>query len=143
MDYLSAFQISASGMALEKLRLDTVAMNLANANVSAKNASETYRPLRVISNVPIDSTFNKILLKQQINPQGVTAFSVQPDNVEPKLVYDPSHPHADDKGYVAYPNINTVSEMVTMLQALRTYDANVAAMNAAKSMANRALEIGR
>ena len=142
MDYLAAFDISASGMAVEKYRLDVMALNLANANSTRGSNGEVYQPLRVISGARADfaSHLNAYAKGQAL---GAEIVDVRPTNQEPRLVFDPSHPEADAKGYVAYPNINTVSEMVTMIEATRAYEANVKAMNAAKSMALRALEIGK
>ena len=142
MDYLSAFDISASGMAVEKYRLDVMALNLANANSTRGVNGETYQPLRVISGARVDFA-NHLNAYTKGQALGAEIVDVRPTNQEPRLVFDPSHPEADAKGYVAYPNVNTVSEMVTMIEATRAYEANVKAMNAAKSMALRALEIGK
>ncbi|MES9938924.1 MAG: flagellar basal body rod protein FlgC [Candidatus Thiodiazotropha sp. 6PLUC2] len=145
MDYYSAFEISASGMALEKVRLDTMSLNLANANTTRSEAGGPYRPLRVIAQARGAADFEgRISAMMGGNtPSGVDVVEVVAQEVDPRLVYDPGHPDANNEGFVAYPNINPVSEMVTMIEAVRGYEANVRALNAAKAMALSALEIGR
>lgn len=145
MDYYSAFEISASGMALEKVRLDTLSLNLANANTTRAEGGGLYRPLRVIAQAGSASAFEGRLdaARDARLPQGVRVADIAVENVAPRLVYDPGHPDADARGFVAYPNINPVSEMVTLIEAVRGYEANVRALNAAKAMALSALEIGR
>lgn len=144
MDYMSAFEISASGMAVEKTRLDTIAMNLANANTVKGPGGNAYQPSRVLA-APKTSEFESHMqgLSEAKLPAGVEVVGIEPMNVEPRLVYEPSHPYANEKGYVEYPGVNTVTEMVHLIEATRSYEANVKALNAAKSMALKALEIGR
>lgn len=145
MDYFTAFEISASGMTLEKVRLDTLALNLANANATRTKGSSLYQPLRVVANARTNTDFDGRIssLLSARQPAGVQVAEVQAMNLDPRLVFDPGHPEANEKGFVAYPNINPVSEMVALIDAVRGYEANVRAMNAAKTMALRALEIGR
>ena len=144
MDYLSAFEISASGMAVEKTRLDTVALNLANINTTTDKYGGLYTPLRVVSQVKYNQNFDHHFNNALNNnlPAGVEVSEIRQLSVEPRLVYEPSHPHADTNGFVSYPGINHVTEMVTMIESLRVYQANVKAVNAAKTMAQQALEIG-
>lgn len=143
MDYLAAFEISASGMAVEKARLDTVALNLANVNTTRGENGKVYKPLRVISAAKFNDAFDNYLsLSGPGRAAGAQVVEIRELSVTPRLVYEPGHPDADEKGYVAYPNINPASEMVTLVETVRAYEANVRAMNAAKSMALRALEIG-
>jgi flagellar basal-body rod protein FlgC len=144
MDYMTAFEISASGMALERVRLDTMALNLANANTTRSEDGGPYRPLRVIAQARNAADFEGRIdaLLNDRYPGGVEVAEIATQDVDPRLVYDPGHPDADGKGYVAYPSINPVSEMVTMIEAVRGYEANVRALNAAKAMALSALEIG-
>ena len=141
MDYGSSFQISASGMALEKLRLDVAAANLANMHSSAPTRDGLYQPLRVVAQA-IPLSFARQFDGAYAVRTGMPAMTVQAVPVEPHLVREPGHPHADARGFVAYPGVNHTAEMVNMVSALRTYEANVAALNAAKTMAARALEIG-
>lgn len=145
MSYFAAFDISLSGMQVQKLRLDTVALNLANTNTTrSANGSGPYQPMQAIVAEKSGLRFSS-LLQSYYAPGGIggaEVVDIQPLSVEPKRVYDPQHPDADEKGFVAYPNINPVSEMMVMMEATRSYEANVKAFNAAKAMALQALEIG-
>ena len=137
MDYHAAFQISAAGMATEKLRLDVTALNLANMHSAGASADQVYRPQRVVTQVM--PTFGQ----QFGRLAGAGARTVVvPQNTAPRMVHEPGHPYADSKGMVAYPGVDHVSEMVNLNLALRAYEANVTAMNAARTMAARTLEIG-
>jgi flagellar basal-body rod protein FlgC len=142
MDYSAAFQISATGMAVEKLRLDVTAANIANMNTAAANGAALYRPQRVVAQA-LPLTFSQQFGQLAgVMQGGVGVASVQSQDVAPRMVYEPGHPYADGKGFVAYPNINHTAEMVNMNTALRAYEANVVAMNAARVMAARTLDIG-
>ncbi len=141
MDYNAAFQISASGMAVEKLRLDVTAANIANMNNAAASAAQAYRPLRVLSQqAPLGFSQQFGQLAQAAG--GVQVLAVEPQASAARMVYEPGHPYANAQGMVAYPGVNHTAEMVNLNVALRAYEANVAAMNAAKTMAARALDIG-
>lgn len=141
MDYSANFQISASGMAVEKLRLDVTAANIANMHTAGTTAGSVYRPMRVVSReVPL--TFSHEFGRLYAVNGGASVTGLEPQVVAPRMVYEPGHPYADTKGFVAYPGINHTSEMMNLNTALRAYEANVAALNAAKTMATRALEIG-
>lgn len=141
MDYFSAFAISGSGMSVEKLRLDVTALNLANVNSTRAGAGTLYQPLTVVSGAR-SGAFATAIANASNAALGAQVTEVRAQPVPPRLVYEPSHPDADSKGFVSYPGINTVHEMVTMISATRAYEANVAALNAAKVMALKALEIG-
>ncbi len=142
MDYNAAFQISASGMAVEKLRLDVTAANIANMNSAAATAAQAYRPSRVIGQAMPLAFGEQFGRMYAAGGGGVQVLAVEAQAVAPRMVYEPGHPYADAKGMVAYPAVNHTAEMVNLTTALRAYEANVAAMNAAKTMAARALEIG-
>lgn len=145
MDYTTAFAISASGMQVEKLRLDVIALNLANVDSVATRDGELYQPRRLVAEarrtqsfaVQIGDAMRRISL-----PTGVDVRDVSPLDLAPRRVYDPSHPMADAEGFVSYPDINPVSEMLQLVEATRAYEANVRTLNAAKTMALRAIEIG-
>lgn len=141
MDYNAAFQISATGMAAEKLRMEVTSANLANMHNTAAPSGQLYRPMRVV-NQAAPMTFSHQFGTLYTAAGGVGNLAVEPMNVTPRMVYEPGHPHADTKGFVSYPGINHAAEMVNLNTALRAYEANVVAMNAAKTMAARALEIG-
>jgi flagellar basal-body rod protein FlgC len=134
MDYTSIFEISASGMDFQRLRLETIANNLANANTTRGVDGGIYRPLEAVARSG-QYEFDSIL-------KGVEDINVVEKNAPPRLVFNPSHPDADAEGFVTMPGINPVDEMLSMMLATRGYEANIRAMNAAKTMALRALEIG-
>jgi flagellar basal-body rod protein FlgC len=142
MDYLAAFAISSSGMAVEKLRLDVTAVNLANVNSSRSADGALFRPLRVVSGVRTDPRFEAAMAAWGVQLGGAQVQDIVPTDTPPRLVSEPGHPDADARGFVAYPGINPVAEMTNLITAVRSYEANVVAMNAAKVMAQKALEIG-
>lgn len=134
------FAISASGLAVEQLRLTVTALNLANSN-STRAGGALYQPLEVISAPRAAASFAAALDGAAL-AGGVEAVAVRPSGAPPRQVYEPGHPEADGRGFVAYPGINPVHEMVTMIAATRAYEANIAAIAAARTMALRALDIG-
>jgi flagellar basal-body rod protein FlgC len=136
MNYLQAFAISASGMAVEKTRVDVTAVNIANAASTRAADGTVFRPLRVVSGASPAAGFSELLA-------GARVLELRALESPPRLAYEPGHPDADARGFVAYPGINPVAEMVNLVTAVRAYEANVAALNATKAMALRALEIGR
>lgn len=138
MAYENAFQISAAGLAVEKLRVDTAAANIAHMHSAAPNAAQLYRPLKVVADQALAFSRQFDGLYRQ---RGAAAQVVEQD-AAPRLAYEPGHPYANDKGFVAYPGVDQTQEMLTLTTALRAYEANVVAMTAAKTMAARALEIG-
>ena len=142
MDYLAAFAISGSGMAVEKLRLDVTAVNLANANSSKSADGTLFRPLRVVSGMRTDLRFEAAMAAWGVQLGGAQVQDVRPTDTPPRQVLEPGNPDADARGFVSYPGINPVSEMTNLITAVRSYEANVVALNAAKVMAQKALEIG-
>jgi flagellar basal-body rod protein FlgC len=134
MNYLQAFAISGSGMAVEKARVDLTAVNLANAQSTRGADGQLFRPLRLVS-APRGADFAQLLA-------GVEIVGLQSLDSPPRLVFEPGHPEADERGFVAYPGINPVAEMMNLLTAVRVYEANVAALNAAKAMALKTLQLG-
>ncbi len=141
MDYTAGFHISASGMAVEKARLETIAANIANMHSAGTSPGAVYRPMQVVAE-PVPLSFAQQFGRLAVAGGGVRIASVQAQPVAPRMVYEPGHPYADGKGFVAYPGVNHTSEMMNLNTALRAYEANVAALSAAKAMAARALEIG-
>jgi len=142
MDYYTAFAISGSGMAAEKLRLDVTAVNIANANSSRGADGTLYRPLSVVTSMRVDPSFESVMRAYGAPLGGVQVDEIRPTDTPPRVLYEPGHPDADDRGYVTVPGINPVTEMVNLIVATRSYQANVVVLNAAKFMAQRALEIG-
>ncbi|MGQ9497931.1 MAG: flagellar basal body rod protein FlgC [Desulfotomaculales bacterium] len=137
MGFFDSFGISASGLTAERLRLDVIANNLANAETTRTPAGGPYRRRAVV--------FAQRLRRAMDGWRGagVRVAAVVEDAAQPRLVYRPDHPDADARGYVAYPNVNVVNEMVDMLGAVRAYEANATALQAAKQLAEAALGIGR
>jgi flagellar basal-body rod protein FlgC len=143
MGYFSSFDISASGMAIQKTIVDTVALNLANTQTTRTVAGGPYQPKTVIVSERVESNrFEGLLAGYSNQLNGAEVINILPSVVAPRMVHDPAHPDADKDGMVAFPNINPVSEMVNLMQSTRAYEANVRALNAAKTMALRALGIG-
>lgn len=123
-----SMRISAGGMAAERFRMDVISTNIANANSMTLGNKEAYRR----RNVELSG-----------GPEGVKIVRIVEDQSPLRQVYDPSNPYHDAKGFVYYSNVNPIQEMVNMLGASRSYEANIAAFNAAKSMTRSALNIGR
>ena len=142
MGYLSTFAISASGMDIEKTRVDITAMNIANMQSTRTAEGGPYRAMRVVSGERADQSFASLLDRQGNALAGVQIESIVKLDTPPRLVFEPSHPDADPKGFVHYPGIDHSSEMINLLTAMRAYEANLVALNAAKTMAAKALEIG-
>jgi len=141
------FSITASAMTAERLRMDVISNNIANANTTRTIEGGPYIRQRVVFTPRFDPApaFAPImaLMTKEGLPVGVRVTGIERDPAPPKMVYDPGHPDANTEGYVAYPNVNTVNEMVDMISATRAYEANLTVFNATKSMALKALEIGR
>jgi flagellar basal-body rod protein FlgC len=133
------FAISAVGMDIERLRADVAAMNLANANVAVGVDGEGYRPMQVVARMGAGATAFAAQFDQWMQAPSVT---VEPTLAATRQVLEPGHPMADAKGFVRYPAVDHTAEMLTMMGAMRAYEANVAAMNMTRAMALKALDIG-
>ncbi len=135
VDFFSAMEVSASGLSAERTRMNVAASNLANAQTTQAAGGGPYKRKDVVlASTPMPGA---------PGVQGVQVSQITQDAEPPRLEYDPGHPQADAKGYVAYPNINPVEEMVDMITASRAYEAGITAMSTAVTMAERALGIGR
>ena len=145
MDFFNSIQISSSGLSAQRLRMNLISGNLANVNTTRTRGGGPYRRKEAIfAAQPVNKSFHQILRDRQgRQPPGVKVVRIYEDPNPPVMKYDPQHPHANAKGYVALPNINLMEEMVNMISATRGYEANVTALRAAKDMAAKALEIGR
>jgi flagellar basal-body rod protein FlgC len=152
MGMFSSINTAASGLTAERLRLDVIADNIANANTTRTTEGGPYRRSRVIFSPRVSqpywrSPFLPAFLQDEVG-KGVRVASIEKDTAsEPRLVYDPTHPDAIKSGpragYVEYPNVNIVNEMVDMIEASRSYEANSSIINGTKAMFLKALEIGR
>jgi flagellar basal-body rod protein FlgC len=134
-----ALSISASALAVQRTRINVIAENIANAQTSRTAAGGPYR--RRVVNVGAETSFATIV-GAQMEPRGVKVSSIA-EVGGTRRSYLPGHPDADADGYLDLPDINPVSEMTDLMAATRAYEASVTAIQAAKAMANRALEIGR
>lgn len=145
MDILTGMRVSASGMAAQRTRMNTISSNIANINTTRSPEGGPYRRKDVVlESMPEAKSFGEILTSApQKDIARVQVTDVTVDRKAPLMKYEPDHVDADENGYVAYPNINLMEEMANMIQASRSYEANVAAMNATKDMAMTSLEIGR
>lgn len=145
MDLLTAMKISASGLSAQRTRMNVVSSNLANIETTRTLEGGPYRAKSVVlMSTPVQKDFREAL-SDSLNEhtQGVQVVDVIEDKDNLKEVFNPSHPDADERGIVLMPNVNLMEEMVDMLSAVRSYEANVTAINATKSMAMKTLEIGR
>ena len=143
MDFFSAMDISASALAAERTRMNLISSNLANVNSTRTAEGGPYRRRdAVFTATPAPGSFGAALGKAA-DARRVEVSQIVEDPNPPRLQYEPTHPDADPRGYVAYPNINVVEEMADMITATRSYEANVTAAQAAKSMALKTLELGR
>ena len=148
MGIFNAFAISASGLTAERLRMDVISNNIANVNTTRTIEGGPYLRQRVVfepRGEKVGFLFPYVFDKtKQANLfQGVKVTGVVNDQTPPRLMYDLGHPDANKDGYVAMPNVNIVKEMVDMISATRAYEANVTSINSAKTMAAKALEIGK
>ena len=150
MSLFSGLNISASGMSAQRLRMDLISQNIANVNTTRDENGEPYRRQTAVFAEKEANPFGSLLqcssLKRssEKNGSGVKVTAIVEDHVTAmKEVYDPSHPDADENGYVTYPNVNPVTEMTNMIDATRSYEANVTAFNATKNMLLKGMEVGK
>jgi flagellar basal-body rod protein FlgC len=136
MSLFNVFQVSSSAMTAQAMRLNTVASNLANADSIVSSDGKPYRSKQVVFEATPMGGAGEI-------SKGVRVRQIVEDASPPRLVYDPKNPAADEKGYVAFPNVNVVEEMTNMISASRSYQTNVEVMNTAKTMMLRTLQIGQ
>ncbi|MGD9174107.1 MAG: flagellar basal body rod protein FlgC [Desulfobacterales bacterium] len=145
MDFFDALHISASGLSAQRLRMNIISANLANINTTRTKTGGPYRRKDPIfaAQTP-EASFRDILRDRQKEfLKEVSVVGIVEDSRKPVMKYDPTHPDADDNGYLAMPNINLMEEMVNMISATRSYEAGVTAIQSAKDMALKALEIGQ
>lgn len=147
MSLFKSLNVSASGLTAERLRMDIISKNIANVNTTRTLAGTPYRrQMAVFMEQGTENSFDTILAKakgQHSIGGGVEVSEIIEDQSDFKRVFNPGHPDANDEGYVLMPNVDVVSEMINLMSASRAYEANVTALNSSKSMAMKALEIGR
>ncbi len=161
MGFLNSFDINGYGLSAQRFRVNIISSNIANANTTRTDEGGPYRRREVVfkafnfdkvlnskiekdlDSTPYSDPLSEGMEGRRAAPalMGVLVDKVVRDDSEPKMKYDPSHPDANAEGYVAYPNINPVVEMADLIEATRAYQANVAAFQSVKAMANGAIEL--
>ncbi|MFJ2042325.1 flagellar basal body rod protein FlgC [Paenibacillus taichungensis] len=149
MNISNSFSISASALTAQRLRMDVISSNIANAETtraSVTNGEAVPYKRKMVVLEPNKTSFNSLLqnqIKGSGSGEGVRVSEIREDQSPLKPVYDPTHPDANAEGYVYMPNVDIAKEMVDMISASRSYEANVTALNSTKAMISKALEIGR
>ena len=148
MGLFQSFNISASGMTAQHFRADIIAQNLANVNTTRTDAGTPYRRKIVSFQEKGVNKFDRYLTESRKRGShignGVKITKVGEDTLTDFIMeYDPSHPDADENGYVSYPNVNLVTEMTNLIDASRAYESNITAFDASKAMAQAGLQIGK
>lgn len=140
MDYLQVFALSAAGMRIERTRVEAAAANLAHAHAAQDAARPSFQPLRVVARAAVP--FQQVL--EGVRPDlALPGADLVPMSAAMRLVREPGHPMANGDGMVAYPGVDPAAEMIALMSAMRAYEANLAAMNTARALALKTLEIGR
>ncbi|MBO1003812.1 flagellar basal body rod protein FlgC [Pseudogracilibacillus auburnensis] len=151
MSIFHAFNTSASSLTAQRLRMDVTAANIANqqttrATINENGEFEPYRR-KMVTMAPKSNEFKTYLHKARYGysspTNGVKVTGIVDDTEPFKMVFDPTHPDANEDGYVSYPNVDPLKEMVDLMSASRSYEANITSLNATKDMLLKALEIGR
>jgi flagellar basal-body rod protein FlgC len=145
MDFENTLRISGSGMSAQRTWMNVLSSNLANVNTTRTASGQPYERRTVVyESAPTADDFNQVLDDSlQEESQGVKVVNIVSDKRDFRQVYDPGHPDADANGVVQMPNISSVEEMTNLVIATRSYEANLTALNNAKTMALKALEIGK
>ena len=146
MGYFSSLDVSASGMSAQRMRMDLISQNIANANTTKTQDGTPYRRQVLVLGTDQNVGFSKYLsssTSRNVGDGKVKIQGIREDMSELKRVYEPDNPEADEDGYVTMPNVDIVTEMVDMISASRSYEANVTASTASKNMAMQALNIGK
>lgn len=147
MGFLNSLDIGASALTAQRLRMDIISQNIANAETTrTENGGPYRRKMVVFEERSADGSFSDYLIKSsqdKLIGKGVRVAKIAEDPSAFKKVYDPGNPDANAEGYVEMPNVDTITEMVDMISANRAYEANITAMNTTKSMALKTLEIGK
>lgn len=147
MSLMNIFDIAGSGMSAQSVRLNATSSNIANAESVSSNVDETYRARQPIFSAQLQSAMQKgpfDFSATDVNAgSGVDVLGVVESDAPLQMRFEPSHPAADQDGYVAYPNVNIVEEMANMISASRAFQTNVDVMNSAKQMMQHVLSLGR
>ena len=143
MSVFNSMQINASGLTLERLKMDTISSNIANVNTSRTEEGGPYKRKEVLFEENLINEKSKFTGQIGKKSVGVRVTGISSDNENFKQTYNPTHPDADEDGYVTMPNVNMVDEMIALINTQRTYEANVTALNTSKSILRKALEISK
>ncbi|MEG1256012.1 flagellar basal body rod protein FlgC [Clostridium sp.] len=143
MEAFRGLRISASGLSAERLRMDTISSNIVNAGTTRGEDGKPYVRKIAVFQENLEKEYNRTTNKSEEKLQGIKAVGVIDDDSELTKVYNPSHPDADEEGFVTMPNVNISNEMVELIASSRAYEANINAMNAQKTMFMKTLEIGK
>jgi len=148
MSFFNSMNISATGLTAQRLRMDVISQNIANVSTTRTSDGSPYKRKTVVfqemkSNEPFSSVLGRAVKRGDNMGLGVRVQKIAEDESPGIKSYDPSHPDADNEGYVTMPNVNIVEEMVNMISASRSYEANITAINNTKAMLSKTLEIGR
>lgn len=144
MGLFTVMEINSMGLAAQRVRMEVSSTNLANANTTRTADGGPYRRMDpVFRPKTIEKRAFESMLDNAIRPAGVQVERVVRQESEPILVYDPEHPDANQEGYVSMPNVNVVEEMVNLMTAARSYEANLSSLQLAKQMAAKATELGQ
>lgn len=143
---MQAMEISRTGLDVEWRRLEVIAENLANANTTRTASGSVYRTQRLITGPKSD--FARMVgrghgVEQSSSLAGVMVYGLEPTSTPTRRVFEPSHPHADADGFVTYPGFDHAAEMALMVKTARAYEANIVAMNAARQMYSKAMDLGK
>jgi flagellar basal-body rod protein FlgC len=145
---LEILKTAGSALTAQRLRMDVISSNLANSEATSTPEGGPYKRERVVFGPVLRDSLSKLsssadsIANGAMNG-GVEVKRIVQDDEAPRMVFDPTHPDANEDGFVAYPNVDMITEMTDMLSASRSYEANITIVNVAKSMAQRALDIGR
>ncbi len=141
MSLFDSMKINSSGLTLERLKMDTISTNIANVNTTRTKEGGPYLKKQVIFEESVAKAKDSLTGKYEKKSMGVKVVGIKEDSESINTIYEPNHPDADENGYVRMPNVNMVDEMISLLNALRSYEANVTALNASKSILKKALDI--
>ncbi len=144
MSLFSLLSVSESGMTAQRTRAELLVENLANAETTRTPEGGPYRRKDVVfESAPAESPFSSVFESQLGQPDGVRIAEVVQDNSEPERRFQPGHPDADKDGYVAFPRMNPAEDMVDLMGASRSFEANVSAISAVKDMIQRSIDLLR
>lgn len=147
MGFFNSMNISATGLTAQRLRMDIISQNIANVDTTRTEDGTAYKRKTVLfqerNDNPSFNSYFKNAMSKAVSGNGVRVTRIAEDDSPGSQVYEPSHPDADENGYVTKPNVNIVEEMVNMISATRSYEANITAINSTKSMIAKTMEISR